>query len=191
MKKHLFAIVMASSFILGITGIAMAQTYTATQTARSTLLLLRIEGIPGDSVVDRHKGDIDIESYSWAENRAASAQSGGGAAGRVNVGSFRFSAPTSQASPRLFQACATGQVFRSAVLTVWITHHERLYWRLADVTVRDYRNSLDLKKDRLPQDEFSLDFARIEIDYRPPPQPGGPSPAPIRSGWDVRANRPF
>lgn len=76
-------------------------------------------------------------------------------------------------------------------MTVWITHHEQLYWKLGDVTVRDYRNSLDLKKDRLPQDEFSLDFARIEIDYRPPPQSGGPAPAPIRSGWDVRANRPF
>ena len=52
------------------------------------------------------------------------------------------------------------------MLTVWITHQERLYCRLGDVTVRDYRSMPGFEKDRLPQDEY------IQIDYRPLPQPG-------------------
>jgi type VI secretion system secreted protein Hcp len=190
-RRHFVAAVTALTLSLAITGICTAQMYTATQTARSTLLLLRIDGIPGDSMVDRHKGDIDIDSYSWVESRAASGMSGGGSAGRINMGSFHFSTRASQASPRLFQACASGQVFRSAVLTVWTTQQERQYWRMWDVTVHHYKNSLDLKKDLMSWDEFSLDFARIELDYRPVSLSGGPAPPPIRSGWDVRANRPF
>ena len=190
-RRNFVAAVTALTLSLAITGISAAQMYTPAQTARSTLLLLRIDGIPGDSAVDRHKGEIDIESYSWVESRAASGAPGGGATGRVNAGSFHFSARSSQASPRLFQACASGQVLRSAVLTVWITQQERQYWRMWDVTVHHYKNSLDLKKDLMSWDEFSLDFARIEFDYRPVSLSGGPAPPPIRSGWDVRANRPF
>jgi type VI secretion system secreted protein Hcp len=189
-RRHFVAAVTALALILIFAETPVAQTLTPAQVARMSSAYLRLDGIPGDSLTDRHRGEIDIDTFSWAQNRAASGMSGGGAAGRASMGTFHFTTYLGQASPRLFQACTTGQVIRSAVLSVSVPNHEYLYWRLWDVTVREYRTVHDTKKDHRPREEFSLDFGRIEIEYRPVAHTGAPM-QPVRSGWDVRANRPF
>src|SRR5262245_15035932 len=80
---------------------------------------LRIDGIQGGSTDSKHKGEIDIESFSWGEQNTPSAGGGGGAggAGKVNMRDFHFVARTNKASPILLVACASGQHFKSATLT--------------------------------------------------------------------------
>jgi type VI secretion system secreted protein Hcp len=189
-RRLFFATVTAVLLSLGLTGISLAQTHTATQAAKASSAYLRLDGIPGDSPVVGHRGEIEIETYSWAESQPAAGASGGRASGRVNMGTFHLTAVLSPASPRLLQACANGQIIRSAVLSVSVPNYEFLYWRLWDVTIRDYRSILDTRKDPRPRDEFSLEFARIEIEYKPVTATGAQI-GPVRSGWDVRANRPF
>ena len=45
---------------------------------------LRLDGIPGESLDAKHKGEIDVLSWSWGESQEIAATPGGGSgAGKV------------------------------------------------------------------------------------------------------------
>ena len=79
---------------------------------------LKVEGIDGESTDDKHKGEIDLESWSWGETNSGSfAAGGGGGAGKVVMQDLHVVSKMSKASPNLMIACATGQHIKKAVLT--------------------------------------------------------------------------
>jgi type VI secretion system secreted protein Hcp len=52
---------------------------------------LKIDGIPGDSQDSKHKGEIDVESWSWGEtNVGDAAHRGGMGVGKVSIQDFDF-----------------------------------------------------------------------------------------------------
>ena len=79
---------------------------------------LKIDGIPGDSMDKVHKGEIDVESWSWGVVHEGSPGSGGGGgAGRASFQDFHFVTKISKASPQLFLSCATGVHHKDATLS--------------------------------------------------------------------------
>ena len=65
---------------------------------------LKIEPIKGESADDKHKGEIDLESWSWgAVQQGMNVIGGGGGAGKVAVQDFHFTTRYSAASPALAQ----------------------------------------------------------------------------------------
>jgi type VI secretion system secreted protein Hcp len=187
MSRRVFTVlIVVAGLVSGIVSFAEAQ--------KTMNAFLRIEGIVGESTDAKHRGEIDIESFGWSESQVGaggSAGGGGRATGRTNMGGFQFSAFTSQASPKLFQMCAAGQFIKSVILTVRNRAGlETMTWRLSDVTVRDYKIVGDTNRDARTRDEFSLDFQKIEFEYRPVLPNGTLGPA-VKERWDVQANRPF
>jgi type VI secretion system secreted protein Hcp len=85
---------------------------------RGVPYFLKIEGIAGESTDAKHKGEIEVESFSWGVSQLASpTPGGGGGAGKPSFDHLHVVTPFSAASPRLFEACVTGRHLRSAVLT--------------------------------------------------------------------------
>src|SRR5262252_6314875 len=79
---------------------------------------LKIEGIDGESFDSKHKGEIDIHSWSWgATQQGAHAAQGGGGAGKVSMQDFHFTMNVNKATPKLMLACASGEHIPKAVLT--------------------------------------------------------------------------
>jgi type VI secretion system secreted protein Hcp len=79
---------------------------------------LKIDGIDGESADAKHKGEIDVESWSWvAQQTGTHAHGSGGGAGKVSMDDVHFVMKTSKASPKLMLACASGQHIKKAVLT--------------------------------------------------------------------------
>jgi type VI secretion system secreted protein Hcp len=83
---------------------------------------LAIDGIAGESTDERHRGEIEVESFSFGlAQRASGAGPGGagagGAASKVAFQDFSFVMAPSAASPPLFLAVASGRRFSSAVFT--------------------------------------------------------------------------
>jgi type VI secretion system secreted protein Hcp len=153
---------------------------------------LKIEGIQGESASQKHKGEIEILSWSWGESQTGGFSSSGGAgAGKVQVGPFHFAAHSSLASPKLFLACASGQHFQKAVLTATRQAkgkaQDYLVWTLTDVLVTSFQTGAD-NPDALPVDGFDLDFGKIEVDYKPIKADGSLG-ASVKAGWDVKANK--
>ena len=105
-----------------------------------------------------------------------------------DLGSLR----TGRASPKLFLACAAGQHVPQTVLVAQRTGQSPLDFlaiTLNDVTVTAYEAGDEGTAQDAPRDRVSLGFERIQLEYRPQ-QPDGSAGAPVRAGWNVKANRP-
>src|SRR4026209_2403837 len=80
---------------------------------------LKLDGISGESKDSKHKGEIEVLSFSFGETQSApSGIGGGGGAGKVKMSDFSFTARTTKASPQLFLSCAQGKHLKQAILTV-------------------------------------------------------------------------
>src|SRR5215213_6625333 len=129
-------------------------------------MFLKIKGDPfaGEAADKKHKGEIDVLSFSWGESNAGSSGYGGGAgAGKVNMQDFSFAIRTCKASPNLALACATGEHIPEATLTVRKAGKEQQEFyivKFTDVLVSSYQVS---GSSELPMDSISLNYAKIEI----------------------------
>src|SRR5262249_16483954 len=104
---------------------------------------LKIDGIAGESVDDKHKGEIEVDSFSFGvENRTTIGSATGGAgAGKVRFNHFTIKKTTDKPSPLLFQKCATGVHLKDATLTCRKAGQEPqefLKIRMSDVLVSTY-----------------------------------------------------
>lgn len=150
---------------------------------------LKIEGIQGESMADRHKGEIDVMSFSWgASNSGSFAAGGGGGAGKVSFASIRFTTAVSKASPMIFESVATGKHFSNVTLSAVKTganDQEFLKVTLTDVMITSYQTGG--VGGEVPTDSFRLNFAKIEFEYKPQ-KADGSLDAPVKAGWDLKAN---
>jgi type VI secretion system secreted protein Hcp len=154
---------------------------------------LKIDGVSGESVDSKHKGEIEVESWSWGEsNPAQPGGGGGGGAGKVQIQDLVFTTRFSKASPQLILACASGKHFKDAVLTARKAgkgQQEFLTFSLSDVLVSAYQTA-GAGGDVLPGDSVSLNFSKIQVEYKPQ-NPDGSLGSSIKAGWDVKQNKQF
>ena len=154
--------------------------------------LLKIDGIDGESNDAKHKGEIELSSWSYGEQQAGThAAGGGGGAGKVSMQDFRFVTTVNKASPKLFLACASGEHIKKAVLVcrkAGKDQQEYLKITLSDLLVSSYQTGGPQGGNVLPTDQVSLNYAKIEIEYKPQ-KPDGTLDAPIKAGWDLKANK--
>lgn len=153
---------------------------------------LKIDGIPGESTASKHKGEIEIQAWNWGEHLAgASAGGSGGGSGKVQVDALHAMARTSIASPKLFLACASGQHIPEVVLTAVRRKKGKslnyMVIKLTDVIISSYQ--IGATDQSAPVDAFDLDFSKIEVEYSPLKDDGSLD-APVKAGWDVKANKP-
>jgi type VI secretion system secreted protein Hcp len=152
---------------------------------------LHIDGVEGESVDAKHKGWIDVDSWSWGETQTgAHATGGGGGAGKVAMQDLHVVSRVSKASPKLFLACASGQHIKEAKLVgrkAGKAQQEFLTWTFSDVLVSSYQTSGSEAATTLPLDQVSLNFAKIKVEYKAQ-KADGSLDAPISAGWDLKAN---
>jgi type VI secretion system secreted protein Hcp len=151
---------------------------------------LKIDGIPGESRDSQHKGEIELESFSWGATSSGACEGGGGA-GMVQIQDFHFVKRLDKASPKLFLACAAGQHVKTAVVTgrhAGRQSQDFLVYRLSGVQVSSYQIGALSHAAGEPSDQISLNFGRVEIEYRPQ-KPDGTLDSPITVGWDVEAGK--
>jgi type VI secretion system secreted protein Hcp len=154
---------------------------------------LQITGVAGESADAKHKGWIDVDSWSWGENLPVppAGGGGGGGAGKVQFQDLHFVSRVSKASPRLFLACATGQHFKEAKLVgrkAGKSQQDFLTFTFMDVLVTGYQTGGSEGGDVLPGDQVSLNFAKIKFEYRAHKADGTLDP-PISAGYDVKSNK--
>ena len=127
---------------------------------------LKIDGIKGESRDEKHKDEIEIESFSCGETQTGTfAVGGGGGAGKVSAQDFHFTMPVNKASPALFLACAQGDHIKNAILTCRkAAREEFMKVTMNDVLVSSFQ--IGGAEDVVPTDQISLNFAKIEVEYQ-------------------------
>src|SRR5215472_8390845 len=129
-------------------------------------MFLKIDGVEGESPDGKHKGEIELLSFSYGATQPGSAGHGGGSGiGKVQVQDFHFSKYLDKASPKLFEFCATGKHTPKVVLTC----------RKAG-------------GDSLPTESVTLNFSKIEIEYKGQDEKGNLTGV-VKAGWDLSKNQ--
>jgi type VI secretion system secreted protein Hcp len=155
---------------------------------------LKFDGIKGESVDAKHKDEVDIESWSWGETLVGgTGPGGGGGAGRVAMQDFHFVMQLNRASPQLMKACATGQHIKTATLTgrkAGKGQQDYLTFKFHDVLVSSYQTGGSEHSAVPPTDQVSLNFAKLEVEYKPQKPDGSLGPG-VQFKYDLKANKSF
>jgi type VI secretion system secreted protein Hcp len=152
---------------------------------------LKIDGIPGESKDAKHSNEIDVDSWSWGETNTGDAGSRGGlGAGKVQMQDFNFTMKVNKASPKLFEACATGSHIKSAILTCRKAggdQQEYMKYTFTTLLVSSYMTG-GSDGGVIPMDQISLNFAKVEVEYKEQKADGTLGGA-TKAGYDLAANK--
>ena len=132
---------------------------------------LKIDGVDGESTDDKHKGEIEVESFSWGETQSGTAgHGGGGGAGKVQPQDFHFVKKLDKASPVLFirlrdrRALQDGRPDGAQGRRRAAGVPSRSRWQTC--LVSSYQLGGSAHGDVVPTDQVSLNFAKLEIATR-------------------------
>jgi len=152
---------------------------------------LKIDGIEGESQDDKHKNEIDLQSWSWGETQVgAHAAGGGGGAGKVDMHDFAFVMQVNKASPKLLLTCAGGDHIKKAVLVcrkAGKDQQEYLKITMSDLLVSSFQTG-GSAGNVIPVDQISLNFSKIEYEYKEQKAEGGLG-STVQAGWDLKLNK--
>lgn len=152
---------------------------------------LKLKGIDGESTDDKHKGEIDVESWSWGETQSGThATGGGGGAGKVAMQDFHFTMMVNKASPKLFLACAEGEHIAEAKLTCRKAgkgQQEYLIYKFTDLLVASYQTG-GSRGELVPVEQISLNFSKVEVEYKPQ-KADGSLDGSISAGYNQKTNK--
>lgn len=164
---------------------------------------LNINGVEGESPDAQYPGFIQLQSWQWAEENSGRWGFGsGGGAGKVEMKDFEFRMVSNKASPKLFLMCATGehipqarlycrksgkgqQEFMVVTFSYGLVSSFRTLGNVTSLTTGSGSADVD---NVLPVDEISINFAKIEIEYREQRNDGSMG-AVIKAGYDLKLNQ--
>jgi type VI secretion system secreted protein Hcp len=151
-------------------------------------IFLKLDGIPGESTDDKHKGEIDVEAFTFNAKRGAAG------AGKVKFAPFRFVKVYDASSPRLSQAAASGRHIRSATLSFRRSGDsgdvEFLTYKLTDIVVSAYQQggaNVDQRALGSLEDEIGLSPAKVQVTEKTTAATGQAGPV-VTASWDLKRN---
>ena len=158
----------------------------------ATDFFLKIDCIEGESKDAKHKGEIDIESWSWGEtNKGTMADGGGGGAGLVSMQDFSFTMRINKATPKLILACAEGEHIKKATLIARKQGRDQQEYftiNFYDVLISSYQTKADGTDHLIPHAEVALNFAKIDVEYREQ-MSNGQLGGPIKITYDLKQRK--
>jgi type VI secretion system secreted protein Hcp len=152
---------------------------------------LKLDGIKGESTDDKHKGEIDIESWSWGETNSSSGHAGGGSGvGKVAVQDLHFVHKLDKATPQLWQLCANGGHIGKGTLVCRKAGKDPLEYLKIDLE-QIYVTSVSTgghSGDALPTEQVSLNFSKFHLKYYPQ-KPDGSGDTAQELKMDIAAHK--
>jgi type VI secretion system secreted protein Hcp len=152
--------------------------------------LLKIDGIKGESQIDKHKDEVDVLAWSWGMTQTGTMHvGGGGGAGKVNVQDISVTKYVDKATPALIQMCCSGKHIKQAVLTARKAGDKPLDYlkiKMSDVLVTSVNSGGSGGDERLTEN-VTLNFTKYEMGYTPQ-KADGSGDAEIVVKWDISKN---
>ena len=153
-------------------------------------IILKIDGVDGESVIQDHEDEIDILAMNWGMSQSGTMHAGmGGGAGKVNIQDVSITKYVDKSSPNLMRACCNGEHFKEAVLVVRKAGKDPLdYFKvtMAPILVTSVDTGASGGEDRMTEN-VTLNFAKMEVAYTPQKE-DGTGDAEISLKWNIEKN---
>ena len=153
-------------------------------------IFAKIGDIKGESLDDKHKGEVEVLSYSWGVTNSAHIPTGsGGGAGKATFQDLSIVHKIDKASPKLLQACATGEHLKEATITFRKAgkgQQEFLIVKMNDIVITSVTHGGPASQ---PAPEtVTLAFAKVDFEFKPQ-KADGSLDAGIHFKYDLKANK--
>lgn len=153
-------------------------------------LKLEGAGIKGESPVEGMKDYMQIDSFSFGANQTGTfGYGGGGGGGKVSMNDFHFVMKTNKASPKLFEACASGAHIPKGTLLLrkagGTKPVEYLKVEFDDMLVSSYQTGGHGGGDDITMDQISLNFTKIVFTYKDQDAKGAAG-TDVVGKWDLK-----
>lgn len=156
-------------------------------------MFLMLDGIKGESADDKHKGEIDIESFSWGLAQTGSGSRGtGSGTGKVDISDISIQKRVDRSSPTLQLACANGKHIAKGKLTVRKAGENPLEYFTVDlesILVSSYQLS-GADGAGIPTESVALNFVKIKTEYWTQSDKGAKGEN-ANFSWDIAKNVKF
>ncbi len=142
--------------------------------------------VEGEATDSKHKGEIEVLSFSWGVSNASSLGAGsGGGAGKASPQGVTITKKLDKSSPKLYQMVSNGDHFKSAVLTIRKSggkQEEYCVVTLETVYPGGYQIS-DSGGGDLPMESISLNYSKIVTEYKEQ-KADGTLGGSVKAGYD-------
>ena len=153
-------------------------------------IIIKIEGVDGESVIQDHEDEIDVLAWSWGMSQSGSMHvGGGGGSGKVSIQDVSLTKYVDKSSPSLMRACCNGEHLTEATLTIRKSGKDALDYlkiKMSPVLVTSVSTGGSGGEDRLTEN-VTLNFAKVEVGYTPQKE-DGTGDAEIALIWNIEKN---
>jgi type VI secretion system secreted protein Hcp len=158
-------------------------------------MFLKLEGIEGESNDDKKANHIEIDSWSLGGSNAASFEfAKGGGVSKVNLQDIHFTKGVDKSMPNLFGSLTVGAHIDKATLTCRKAGgspsggdaKEYLTITLTPCYISSWQ--ISGHEGSMPQESFSLNYDKIEIDYKTQDDKGNLGPS-IKRSYETSKNK--
>ena len=154
-------------------------------------IFAKIGDIKGESLDDKHKGEIEVLSWSWGVSNAGEMRGGsGGGEGKASFHDLSFTHNIDKASPVLLQACATGVHLKEATIThrkAGKGQQEFLVIKMNDIIVTSVQPG-GAGDGAATSETVALQCAKVDLEYKPQ-KADGSLDAGLHFKYDIKANK--
>ena len=155
---------------------------------------LKIDTIDGESTDEKHKGWIEVFSFSHgiAQTGAGAISGGvGRSAGKVDHQDMHITKRMDKSSPYLSKSCCTGKHFPKAVIEICKnTGKKEIFqkYTLEHVLITSIQTGGGQGSEH-PVESFTLQYGKIKWEYSPMDVKSGAKGGTVAAEWDVIANK--
>ena len=158
-------------------------------------IFAKIGDIKGESTDAKHQDEIEVLSYSWGVINPAppAGGGGGGGAGKPTLHDLSIVHRIDKATPKLFEACATGKHLPEATIThrkAGKGQQEYLIVKMNDVIITGVVHGVSAGEPGTGSETVIMAFAKVALDYKPQ-KADGSLDAAVHFGYDLKNNKTF
>ncbi len=154
-------------------------------------ILLKLDGVKGESKIADHVQEIDVLSWSWGASQSGTTHSGGGGgSGKVAVQDIHITKYLDAASSTLFRFSCNGKHVAKGTLLVRKAGEKPVDYLKIDmeeIIITSVTMGGSGGEDRLTEN-ISLNFAKFKFEYFTQ-QDTGSKGASAPLSWDIAANK--
>jgi type VI secretion system secreted protein Hcp len=158
-------------------------------------IFAKIGDIKGESTDAKHKDEIEVLSFSWGVTNPIppGGAGGGGGAGRATFNDLAITHRIDKASPKLFEACATGKHLPEATIThrkAGKGQQDYLIVKMNDVIITGVVHGGGAGQPETGSETVTMAYAKVAFDYKPQKADGSLDVA-VHFGYDLKTNKTF
>jgi type VI secretion system secreted protein Hcp len=150
---------------------------------------LKLDGIEGESLDEKHKNEIQIMSWSWgASNVSSVSGTGGSGAGKVSLSDFNIMTNFDKATPKFFKSVCAGTHIKTGTMSAIKAGADGKPYLKVDFKELFVTGLQISGSSEIPTVSLSFSYNEIKIDYSTQNEQGNlTSIGPV--GYDLKGNK--